>query len=223
MALRVIFAEDNFLVREGTAALLAETAEIELVALVGDQQQLLSAVDEHEPDAVLTDIRMPPTWTDEGIEAAREIRRSHPRVGVVVLSQYVEERYAAELLRDGAGGIGYLLKERIAEVDQLVAALSTVATGGSVLDPKVVESLMARRDRRGYSPVEDLSPRELEVLQAMATGKSNTAIGRDLYLSERAVEKNINQIFGKFGLSQEVDVNRRVRAVITLLESTRSG
>ncbi len=223
MALRVIFAEDNFLVREGTAALLAETAEIELVALVGDQQQLLSAVDEHEPDAVLTDIRMPPTWTDEGIEAAREIRRSHPRVGVVVLSQYVEERYAAELLRDGAGGIGYLLKERIAEVDQLVAALSSVADGGSVLDPKVVESLMARRDRRGYSPVEDLSPRELEVLQAMATGKSNTAIGRDLYLSERAVEKNINQIFGKFGLSQEVDVNRRVRAVITLLESTRSG
>ncbi len=223
MALRVIFAEDNFLVREGTAALLAETAEIELVALVGDQQQLLSAVDEHEPDAVLTDIRMPPTWTDEGIEAAREIRRSHPRVGVVVLSQYVEERYAVELLRDGAGGIGYLLKERIAEVDQLVAALSSVAAGGSVLDPKVVESLMARRDRRGYSPVEDLSPRELEVLQAMATGKSNTAIGRDLYLSERAVEKNINQIFGKFGLSQEVDVNRRVRAVITLLESTRSG
>jgi len=223
MALRVIFAEDNFLVREGTAALLAETAEIELVALVGDQQQLLSAVDEHEPDAVLTDIRMPPTWTDEGIEAAREIRRSHPRVGVVVLSQYVEERYAAELLRDGAGGIGYLLKERIADVDQLVAALSSVAAGGSVLDPKVVESLMARRDRRGYSPVEDLSPRELEVLQAMATGKSNTAIGRDLYLSERAVEKNINQIFGKFGLSQEVDVNRRVRAVITLLESTQSG
>jgi DNA-binding NarL/FixJ family response regulator len=223
MALRVIFAEDNFLVREGTAALLAETAEIELVALVGDQQQLLSAVDEHEPDAVLTDIRMPPTWTDEGIEAAREIRKRHPRVGVVVLSQYVEERYAAELLRDGAGGIGYLLKERIAEVDQLVAALSSVAAGGSVLDPKVVESLMARRDRRGYSPVEDLSPRELEVLQAMATGKSNTAIGRDLYLSERAVEKNINQIFGKFGLSQEVDVNRRVRAVITLLESTRSG
>ncbi len=223
MALRVIFAEDNFLVREGTAALLAETAEIELVALVGDQQQLLSAVEEHEPDAVLTDIRMPPTWTDEGIEAAREIRKRHPRVGVVVLSQYVEERYAAELLRDGAGGIGYLLKERIAEVDQLVAALSSVAAGGSVLDPKVVESLMARRDRRGYSPVEDLSPRELEVLQAMATGKSNTAIGRDLYLSERAVEKNINQIFGKFGLSQEVDVNRRVRAVITLLESTQSG
>jgi len=223
MALRVIFAEDNFLVREGTAALLAETAEIELVALVGDQQQLLSGVEEHEPDAVLTDIRMPPTWTDEGIEAAREIRRSHPRVGVVVLSQYVEERYAAELLRDGAGGIGYLLKERIADVDQLVAALSSVAAGGSVLDPKVVESLMARRDRRGYSPVEDLSPRELEVLQAMATGKSNTAIGRDLYLSERAVEKNINQIFGKFGLSQEVDVNRRVRAVITLLESTQSG
>ncbi len=221
MGLRVIFAEDNFLVREGTAALLSEATDLELVDLVGDAEELLAAVATHRPDAVLTDIRMPPSWTDEGIQAARSIRREHPAVGVVVLSQYVEERYAAELLSEGAGGIGYLLKERIADLDQLVGALAAVAAGGSVLDPKVVESLVARRDAAGHRPVDDLSPRELEVLQAMATGRSNHAIGRDLYLSERAVEKNINQIFGKFGLGQELDVNRRVRAVITFLESTR--
>ena len=223
MGLRVIFAEDNYLVREGTAALLSEATDLELVALVGDADALLVAVDQLRPDAVLTDIRMPPTWTDEGIEAARRIRREHPGVGVVVLSQYVEDRYAAELLGDGAGGIGYLLKERIADLDQLVSALTAVAAGGSVLDPKVVEALVTQRSRTAHSPVASLSPREREVLEAMATGLSNTAIGRQLYLSERAVEKNINQIFGKFGLSQEVDVNRRVRAVITLLESTQSG
>ena len=170
---------------------------------------------------MLTDIRMPPTWTNEGIEAARRIRREHPEVGVVVLSQYVEDRYAAELLGDGAGGIGYLLKERIADLDQLVSALTAVAAGGSVLDPKVVEALVTQRSRTAHSPVASLSPREREVLEAMATGLSNTAIGRQLYLSERAVEKNINQIFGKFGLSQELDVNRRVRAVITYLETTQ--
>jgi DNA-binding NarL/FixJ family response regulator len=221
MGLRVVFAEDNFLVREGTAALLTEATDLELVALVGDPDALLAAVDQQRPDAVLTDIRMPPTWTNEGIEAARRIRREHPGVGVVVLSQYVEDRYAAELLADGAGGIGYLLKERIADLDQLVSALTAVAAGGSVLDPKVVESLVTQRSRTGHSPVASLSPREREVLEAMATGLSNTAIGRQLYLSERAVEKNINQIFGKFGLSQELDVNRRVRAVITYLETTQ--
>jgi len=221
MGLRVIFAEDNYLVREGTAALLSEATDLELVALVGDADALLVAVDQLRPDAVLTDIRMPPTWTDEGIEAARRIRREHPEVGVVVLSQYVEDRYAAELLGDGAGGIGYLLKERIADLDQLVSALTAVAAGGSVLDPKVVEALVTQRSRTAHSPVASLSPREREVLEAMATGLSNTAIGRRLYLSERAVEKNINQIFGKFGLSQELDVNRRVRAVITYLETTQ--
>jgi DNA-binding NarL/FixJ family response regulator len=221
MGLRVVFAEDNFLVREGTAALLTEATDLEVVALVGDPDALLAAVEQQRPDAVLTDIRMPPTWTDEGIEAARRIRREHPDVGVVVLSQYVEDRYAAELLADGAGGIGYLLKERIADLDQLVSALTAVAAGGSVLDAKVVEAIVAQRSRTARSPVASLSPREREVLQAMATGLSNTAIGRQLYLSERAVEKNINQIFGKFGLSQELDVNRRVRAVITYLETTQ--
>ena len=221
MGLRVVFAEDNFLVREGTAALLTEATDLELIALVGDPDALLTAVEEQHPDAVLTDIRMPPTWTNEGIEAARRIRREHPEVGVVVLSQYVEDRYAAELLADGAGGIGYLLKERIADLDQLVSALTAVAAGGSVLDPKVVEALVTQRSRTAHSPVASLSPREREVLQAMATGLSNTAIGRQLYLSERAVEKNINQIFGKFGLSQELNLNRRVRAVITYLETTQ--
>ena len=221
MGLRVVFAEDNFLVREGTAALLTEATDLELVALVGDPDALLAAVDQQRPDAVLTDIRMPPTWTNEGIEAARRIRREHPGVGVVVLSQYIEDRYAAELLGDGAGGIGYLLTERIADLDQLVSALTAVAAGGSVLDPKVVDALVTQRSRAGHSPVASLSPREREVLEAMATGLSNTAIGRQLYLSERAVEKNINQIFGKFGHSQELDVNRRVRAVITYLETTQ--
>ena len=222
MGVRVVLADDSFLVREGTAALLSEATDVEVVASVGDVATLLDAVAEHQPDAVLTDIRMPPTWTDEGIEAAQRIRREHPSVGVVVLSQYAESRYARELLQGGAGGVGYLLKERIADLEQLTGALTAVTTGGSVLDPQVVDALMKRGDRSGPHPVASLSPRELEVLRAMATGQSNHAIGRDLYLSERAVEKNINQIFGKFGLSQETDVNRRVRAVITFLESDES-
>jgi DNA-binding NarL/FixJ family response regulator len=220
MGLRVVLADDSYLVREGTAALLTEASDVEVVALAGDAAGLLAAVEEQRPEAVLTDIRMPPSWSDEGIAAARQIRRDHPSIGVVVLSQYVEERYASELLRDGSGGIGYLLKERVAQLDQVVHALESVAAGGSVLDPEVVTALVARRDRRGHSPVDSLSPRELDVLRLMAMGHSNGAIGRDLYLSERAVEKNINQIFGKFGLSQELDINRRVRAVVTFLEGT---
>jgi DNA-binding NarL/FixJ family response regulator len=219
MTLRLVFADDNYLVRAGTAALLEETAGIEVVATVADGRRLLEAVDQHEPDAVLTDIRMPPTWTIEGIVAAQEIRRTHPGIGVVVLSQYVEESYAVELLKEGLGGIGYLLKERVAQLDELVNALTTVAAGGSVLDPTVVESLLSRRTATAHQPLELLSPRELEVLRAMATGLSNQAIGNTVYLSARAVEKNINGIFGKFGLNQEADVNRRVRAVVTYLEA----
>jgi len=222
MGVRVVLADDSFLVREGTTALLTEATDVEVVASVGDVATLLDAVAEHRPDAVLTDIRMPPTWTDEGIAAAQRIRREHPSVGVVVLSQYAEARYARELLQGGAGGVGYLLKERIADLEQLTGALTAVTTGGSVLDPQVVDALMKHGDRSGPHPVASLSPRELDVLRAMATGQSNHAIGRELYLSERAVEKNINQIFGKFGLSQETDVNRRVRAVITFLESDES-
>jgi DNA-binding NarL/FixJ family response regulator len=221
MPLRVVFAEDNYLVREGTTALLAEVAEIEIVRAVADPHHLMKAVVELSPDAVLTDIRMPPTHTTEGIDAAKRIRAEHPAVGVVVLSQYVEEDYAFELLADGVAGLGYLLKERIAEVDELVRALQEVCRGGSALDPKVVEGLLNRRTNEARSPLARLTERELQVLQEMATGKNNAAIARSLYLSERAVEKHINSLFQKLGLSDEADTNRRVMAVLAFLESAQ--
>jgi DNA-binding NarL/FixJ family response regulator len=217
VALRIVFAEDDYLVREGTAALLAEVGEVEVVAAVADRDGLLAAVEEHEPDAVLTDIRMPPTKTTEGIDAARRIREEHPETGVVVLSQYAEEDYAYELLKDGAEGLGYLLKERVADVEEIVRALRDVAAGGSVLDPKVVEGLVARRDREARSPLAHLTDREREVLSLMAEGKNNSAIAASLYLTERAVEKHINSLFHKLGLSEEPNVHRRVMAVLTFL------
>jgi DNA-binding NarL/FixJ family response regulator len=217
VALRIVFAEDDYLVREGTAALLAEVGEVEVVAAVADRDGLLAAVEEHEPDAVLTDIRMPPTKTTEGIDAARRIREEHPETGVVVLSQYAEEDYAYELLKDGAEGLGYLLKERVADVEEIVRALRDVAAGGSVLDPKVVEGLVARRDREARSPLAHLTDREREVLSLMAEGKNNAAIAASLYLTERAVEKHINSLFHKLGLSEEPNVHRRVMAVLTFL------
>jgi DNA-binding NarL/FixJ family response regulator len=217
-----VFAEDDYLVREGTAALLARSPELEVVEMAQDLDGLLQAVVRSRPDAVLTDIRMPPTWTTEGIEAARRIRQEDPRVGVVVLSQYAEDAYAVDLLKAGAGGLGYLLKGRISQLDQVVAALQAVAGGGSVIDPKVVEALVARRSAAD-DPLAELAPRELEVLREMATGKSNQAIARTLFLSERAVEKNINAVFTKLGLGHEPDVNRRVRAVLTFLDATTSG
>src|SRR5919198_1520710 len=217
MPLRVVFAEDNYLVREGTSALLRESEDIELVAAVEDLTSLIETVDETKPDAVLTDIRMPPSNTTEGIDAAREIRAKHPDVGVVVLSQYAEEEYAYELLKDGAAGLGYLLKERVADVDELVRALTEVAKGGSVLDPKVVEALVARKDRMAHSPLAQLTEREREVLGEMAQGKNNAAIARSLFLTERAVEKHINSLFHKLGLSDEPEVHRRVMAVLAFL------
>jgi DNA-binding NarL/FixJ family response regulator len=215
VALRVVFAEDDFLVREGTAALLEEIDGIELVATAKDLDSLMAAVEEHRPDAVLTDIRMPPTFTREGIEAAVRIRALHPSIGVVVLSHHLGSRYAFELLEDGASGRGYLLKERVADVDDLVQALSQVSRGGSVLDPKVVERLMSQE--APGSPVARLTDRERGVLEQMAQGKSNAAIMNALDLSERTVEKHINSVFGKLGLSQEPDVNRRVMAVLAFL------
>src|SRR5256886_1721031 len=217
MALRVIFAEDNYLVREGTAALLGAVEELDLVATVGDLPQLLEAVERDLPDAVITDIRMPPSHRTEGIDAARRIRSEHPTIGVVVLSQYAEEEYAYELLKDGAAGLGYLLKERVADVDELVRALTEVSKGGSVLDPKVVETLVARRDRMARSPVSQLTDREREVLSQMAQGKNNASIAASLFLTERAVEKHINSVFHKLGLSAETDVHRRVMAVLAFL------
>jgi DNA-binding NarL/FixJ family response regulator len=221
--LRVVFAEDNYLVREGTAALFAEVAEIELVRLVQDSGTLIAAVADLGPDAVLTDIRMPPTYTTEGITAAKRIRSEFPGTGVVVLSQYVEPDYAYELLADGVAGLGYLLKERVGQVDEIVRALQDVCRGGSALDPKVVEGLLARRSAERASPLKGLTGREMEVLEQMATGCSNAAIAGRLYLSERAVEKHISSLFQKLDLPPEGDVNRRVTAVLAFLKATAAA
>jgi len=219
MALRVVLADDNYLVREGVVALLAEVDDLELVAAVADPHSLIKAVEEHQPDAVLTDIRMPPTFTTEGIDAAKRIRAEHPSIGVVVLSQYVQEEDAVSLLEDGVGGLGYLLKERVSQVDELVRALQDVARGGSALDPKVVEGLLARRSAEARSPLLGLTDREREVLQEMATGSTNATIARTLFMSERAVEKHIGSVFQKLGLTDEGEMNRRVKAVLTFLEA----
>ena len=221
MALRVVLADDNFLVREGIAALLAEVDDVDLVAGVGDPQSLMKAVTEHAPDAVLTDIRMPPTHTTEGIDAAKQIRADHPDIGVVVLSQYVEEDYAVELLADGVAGLGYLLKERVSDIDELVRALQDVARGGSALDPKVVEGLMNRKASEASSPLLGLTEKERAVLEQMATGRNNATIARTLYMSERSVEKHISAVFLKLGLVDEGEMNRRVRAVLTYVDATR--
>jgi DNA-binding NarL/FixJ family response regulator len=220
MALRVVFADDNFLVREGVAALLAESDEIELVDTVGDPHSLVKSVAEHRPDAVLTDIRMPPSFTTEGIDAAKQIRAEFPETGVVVLSQYVEEQYAFELLSEGVAGLGYLLKERVTEVDDLVRALHEVARGGSVLDPKIVEALLARKSVESTSVLSALTEREYEVLEELAAGRSNAATAKALFMSERAVEKHVGSVFTKLGIVHESDVNRRVMAVLAFLEAT---
>ncbi len=221
MALRVVLADDNYLVREGIVALLAEVDEIELVDSVADPQSLLKSVREHQPDAVLTDIRMPPTHTTEGIDAAKQIRVDHPSIGVVVLSQYVEEDYALALLSDGVAGLGYLLKERVSDIDELVRALNDVANGGSALDPKVVEGLMMRKSADAGSPLRGLTDKERSVLEEMATGRTNSTIAKTLYMSERSVEKHISAVFLKLGLVEEGETNRRVKAVLTFVEATR--
>jgi DNA-binding NarL/FixJ family response regulator len=220
VVLRVVFADDNFLVREGISALLGEADGIELVDTVTDPSSLLRAVAEHHPDAVLTDIRMPPTFTTEGIDAAKKIRAEYPSTGVVVLSQYVEEDYAFDLLSEGVAGLGYLLKERVSELDELVRALQDVVRGGSVLDPRVVEGLLARKAKESRSPLLGLTDREREVLQELAAGRSNAATAKALFMSERAVEKHVGSVFQKLGLSDESDVNRRVMAVLAFLEAT---
>jgi DNA-binding NarL/FixJ family response regulator len=218
--LRIVFAEDNYLVREGTVALMAEAGDVDVVGTAADFDELIAAVGDLLPDAVLTDIRMPPTGTDEGIRAAKQIRAEHPSIGVVVLSQFVEEEYAYDLLKEGAGGLGYLLKERVADVDEVVRALEEVARGGSVLDPKVVEALVAAKDRMAHSPLGQLTDREREVLSLMAQGMNNAAIAKALFLTDRAVEKHINSMFHKLGLTEEPDVHRRVMAVLAFLRET---
>ena len=215
--LRIVFAEDNYLVREGTAALLHESDDVEIVGTAASYDELLAAVADQTPDAVLTDIRMPPTGTDEGIRAARQIRAVHPDTGVVVLSQFADEAYVYDLLKDGAAGLGYLLKERVADVAEVIRALQEVARGGSVLDPKVVEELVAEKRRQADSPLSQLTEREREVLEQMAQGKNNASIARSLFLTERAVEKHINSLFHKLDRSEETDVHRRVMAVLAFL------
>jgi DNA-binding NarL/FixJ family response regulator len=220
MTVRVVFADDNYLVREGVSGLLTETPGIDLVQTVADPGALHEAVAAHRPDAVLTDIRMPPTFTTEGIDAAKKIRADFPAIGVVVLSQYVEEDDAFDLLSDGVEGLGYLLKERVSQVDDLVRALEAVARGGSALDPQVVESLLARKSSQASSPLLGLTEREREVLQELATGRSNAATAKALFMSERAVEKHISSVFQKLGLVHEGDLNRRVMAVLAFLDAT---
>ena len=215
--IKLVVAEDSLLVREGIVRLLSAYEDVEIAGVAIDLPQLLAAVDEKSPDVVLTDIRMPPTGTDEGIRAAAELRGRHPDVGVVVLSQYVEPGYALSLFDAGSQGRAYLLKERLSEGSQLIDAIRAVAAGGSVVDPKVVETLVNARVRTRSSPLEHLTPRELEVLSEIAQGKNNAAVAESLVLSERAVEKHINSLFSKLGLSEEPSVHRRVKAVLLYL------
>src|ERR687884_1646446 len=214
--LQVVIAEDNYLVREGTRRLLEESGEVEVLAAGGTGTELLDAVQRLRPQAVLTDIRMPPGHHTEGIEAAHAIRAGHPEVGVVVLSQHAEEAYAFQLFQHGTAGLAYLLKERVGDLDELLRALHEVVAGRSVIDAQIVELLVAHRARVANSPVSRLSPRELEVLREMAQGKSNGAIAQALVLSESAVEKHVNAIFSKLGLSEEPYVHRRAGGAVAL-------
>lgn len=215
----MVLAEDNYLVREGVRLLIEGEEELELVGVCEDLDTLLAAVEAEKPDVVLTDIRMPPTGTDEGVRAAEILRESHPDTGVVVLSQYADPAYALALLDKGSEGRAYLLKERVSDVGELLRAIREVSNGGSVIDPKVVEGLVAARSRAKESPLSRLTPREKEILAEMASGKNNAGIAAALVLTERAVEKHINSIFSKLGLSEEPAVHRRVKAVLLFLHA----
>jgi DNA-binding NarL/FixJ family response regulator len=214
---RVAIAEDNALLREGMSRLVAANEDFELAGVASDLPQLLALVAERQPDVVVTDIRMPPTGTDEGIQAATWIRERYPRTGVVVLSQYVAPAYAVALLEHGSAGRAYLLKERVGSIDELARAIRTVAEGGSVIDHTVVDELVRARSAEHSSGMSLLTARESQILAEMAQGKSNSAIAAALYVTERAVEKHTNSIFAKLGLSEEKDVNRRVKAVLVYL------
>jgi DNA-binding NarL/FixJ family response regulator len=213
---RVVLADDSLLLREGVARLL-EDAGLDVVAQSGDAEDLLRKVGAHKPDVAVVDVRMPPTHTDEGLRAAAEIRERFPDVGVLVLSQYIEEAYAMELLSSDAAGVGYLLKDRVADLDRFVDAVRRVGEGGSALDPEVVSRLLGRR--RQADPLAEISPREREVLQLMAEGRSNHAIATELVVTERAVEKHVTSIFTKLNLPPTADDHRRVLAVLTYLRA----
>jgi DNA-binding NarL/FixJ family response regulator len=217
MPIRVVLAEDHYLVREGLRRLLETHPDLEVAAVCADLDSLLAAVDVEEPDVVVTDIRMPPGDESEGIQAAERLRTTHPDLGVVVLSQYANPSYVLALLDGGSARRAYLLKERVEDLEQLVGAIRAVAEGGSVIDPKVVEALVAENARPEDSPVSQLTPRERDVLREMAEGKNNAAIADALFLTERSVEKVIHSIFLKLGLTWETAVHKRVKAVILYL------
>ncbi len=214
--MRVVVAEDNLLLREGIARLL-EASGVEVAGLAGDLDELLRKVRGHKPDVAVTDIRMPPTHTDEGLQAARRIRAERPGTGVLVLSQYVDEDYVFALLGEGTEGVGYLLKDRITDGDRLVDAVRRVADGESALDPEVVSHLLGRK--RSAGPLAELTERERTVLEEMAEGRSNQAIAERLFLSDRAVERHVSAIFAKLGLTATADTHRRVLAVLTYLRA----
>ena len=220
MPIRLVIAEDHYLVREGVRRLLDSQPDLEVAAVCGDLDSLLAAVKEEKPDVVVTDIRMPPSNLDEGIRAAEQLRETDPDVGVVVLSQYANPTYALALLESGSARRSYLLKERVQDLEQLVSAIHTVAEGGSVIDPKVVDALVADNARGDESRLNQLTPRERDVLREMAMGKSNAAIGESLFLAERSVEKVIHSIFLKLGLTWETSVHKRVKAVILYLSES---
>jgi len=217
MPIRVVLAEDSLIVREGVRRLLELDGEVEVVAGCGDLDALLEAVEAERPDVVLTDIRMPPDASDEGIRAALKLRETHPELGVVVLSQYAEPGYALALLEDGSDRRAYLLKDRVDDRAMLIGAIQTVARGGSYVDPKIVEVLVASRRANERSALAELTPRELDVLREMARGANNAAIAEALVVTERSVEKYVHSIFAKLGLTWEDNVNRRVKAVLLYL------
>jgi DNA-binding NarL/FixJ family response regulator len=221
--IRVVFADDSYLVREAMTHVLADDPRIDLVAICEDGESLLAAIEAELPDVVLTDIRMPPSWDAEGIAVANRLRVTHPEIGVVVVSQYADPRYGLALLEGGSDGRAYLLKERLHDRGQLVAALEAVAAGGSVVDPKVVEALIAARARDEASPLAELTRREQEILSEIAQGKSNQAIADKLVLTKRAVEKHINAIFLKLGLTTAEDISRRVKAALIYLAQRHPG
>lgn len=214
--MRLVVADDSVLLREGLVRLLTE-AGFEVVGQAGDGEDLLRKVKAHKPDAAIVDVRMPPTHTDEGIRAAQQIRAELPGTGVLVLSQYVEEAYARELLADDAAGVGYLLKDRVGDVETLTDAVRRIASGGSVLDPEVVSTMLGRA--REDDPLDSLTPREREVLALMAEGRSNSAIASELVVTERAVEKHVTSIFSKLDLPAAPEDHRRVLAVLRFLEA----
>jgi DNA-binding NarL/FixJ family response regulator len=215
---RLLIAEDDYLVREGARAVLDAADGIEVVATAGDAPGLERLLAEHHVDVVVLDIRMPPTYTTEGIDLALRVRARYPGIGVVVLSQHDDPEYALELLKDGSDGVAYLLKERLGDAERLVQAIEEVVAGGSMLDPRIVEALIEAQRRRRVSRLAGLTPRELEVLALMAQGKGNLAIARTLSISDRSVEKHTNAIFRKLGLSEEIELNRRVAAVLFFLQ-----